>query len=190
MKSTTQHLRILAVIILGGLYLPAIAQNAATTAPATPTPVAQAPAANPTASSPAAPTAAPATANKSLCPCDFTTGFPSTANFKSGGVTCMIKHSIKQDPTVINIKPTYSIMLAAVDYGTGTSPTAAKTFISWLVQEEMLYNTDPSGVAARMCGDNAKGTQELIHNDAEFQACISDIKKAALTAGITCGSTK
>lgn len=211
MKSTKRHLSILAVVILAGNTLPALAQNTAAMAPAAAPSAAPIPANNPAApvaasaptSTPAgpaaapapssnlvAPTAAAATANKSLCPCDFINGFPSISNFKSGGVTCMVKHSLKQEPTVINVKPTYSIMLTAVDYGVGTAPTAAKTFINWLVQEEVLYNTDPSGVVIRMCGDNSKGTQELIHNDAEFQACISDIKKSALSAGITCGSTK
>ncbi len=187
MKSTTLVSSILAASIIAGLNFPALAQP--TVGPVNVTPaVAPEPTAPSAKPSTTAAVVAPSNTNKSVCPCDFSSGFPSTTNFKSGGISCVVTHTVKQDPTIIKLVPAYSIMLAAVDYGVASlTPTPAKSFANWMVQEEIFYNTDPSGSAARMCADNVKGTQELIHNDAEFQACIGDIKRTAMAAGITCG---
>lgn len=132
---------------------------------------------------------APATANKSICPCDFTNGFPNPAAIKNGGISCIVNHSLKQDPSVVRLKPAYNITLAAAEFGDSGKPAPASLFANWSVREEIFYNTDPAGAPVRMCLDQAKGKQEVITNDDQFKACINDIKQTALAAGINC-STK
>lgn len=178
-KQYMKPIKMLVCLMLTGLSFQASAQE---TAPAQP---------NTAAAQTTAP--APATAAApSSCPCNFSSGFPDTSKITNGGISCMVKYAVKQDPTVVRLKPSYSITLAAIDYqaGAGNKPAPASTYARWTVNEEIFYNQDTSGVPTRMCLDQVGNKQEIIPNDTAYQACINDIKRTALAIGVTCGSAK
>jgi len=133
---------------------------------------------------------APAIAPQGHCPCDFST-LPSGIN--NGDVTCASTNMIVYEGNV----PTpvmHSISIISRDSdkalaaGTDKAAKISASVIAWNVGE----HADTIGNSEKFCSKNMisdPGSVVQI-DDAQFKACINDIKRAASTIGLSCVSLK